>query len=118
MGVFIFIVALVLVFLFWFTFTTFFHYYRLQDISGSTELDRLSHELESRDDCVYGSVTAGNNVYGSEVVQNVLSALAVDAKMGPKGVFSDTEGDQRIPRIVLVPYDSRTNAEHGTSPLF
>lgn len=80
-------------------------------------MDRLSHELESRDDCVYGSVTAGNNVYGSEVVQNVLSALAVDAKMGPKGVFSDTEGDQRIPRIVLVPYDSRTNAEHGKSYL-
>jgi len=90
-----------------------------QGTSSAAELDHLAHELESREDCAYGTVTSGDNIYGSEVVQNILFAHKNGAngevshsKEVKEGLFAP-ETEANVPKIVFVPYDSRANAEYG-----
>ncbi len=103
----------------------------LQGTTQAAELDRLTSEMQHHEDCTYGTVTAGDNIYGSEVVQNVLNAYHKEDKEekdsvvgGKEGVFEGAkganngaeiveEGDATVPKIVFAPYDSRATAEFG-----
>jgi hypothetical protein len=98
-----------------------------QATAQAAQLDRLVHELDNHEECVYASVTTADTIYGSEVVHNLLRTATQAASGGgdkKKNKDKDKETDfldaggadgasGQVPQIVLVPYDSRTTAEHG-----
>lgn len=86
--------------------------------------------MQHHEDCTYGTVTSGDNIYGSEVVQNVLNAYHKEGKEDKDSVVGGKEGlfegakapsivaaevgeEDAVPKIVFVPYDSRATAEFG-----
>mmetsp|Transcript_29274 Transcript_29274/g.58426 ORF Transcript_29274/g.58426 Transcript_29274/m.58426 type:complete len:787 (-) Transcript_29274:10-2370(-) len=111
---------------------------RLKLLSGiqkgnrASHLDRMLHELDNSEECVYASLTTADTVYGSEVVHNLLRTstgkagielegedLDVTAHTTAAAITSGAGGaaeEQGInaPKIVFVPYDSRTTAEYET----
>lgn len=69
--------------------------------AGYTSTDYVTNLLKNKRECRFLSITNGDNVYGSEVVANVLSYAADKTTRTP-------------PDMLLAPLDSRNFAEHGT----
>ena len=47
-------------------------FFSAQATAQAAQLDRLIHELDNHEECIYASVTSADTVYGSEVVHNLL----------------------------------------------
>ena len=85
--------------------------------------------MQNREECSWAAVGSANNIYGSEVVENILHSAAAFPTTttdtgnngsgmraaGSTGVnTADNTGIlEAVPGIIFLPYDSRTTAEHG-----
>lgn len=71
--------------------------------AGYTATDYVTNLLKNKRECRFLSITNADNVYGSDVVANVLN-YSVD---------KDSKGRKTPPDMLLSPLDSRNFAEHG-----
>jgi hypothetical protein len=69
--------------------------------AGYTTTDYVLNALLARKECKWVSATNGDNAYGSEVVERILSA-------------SHAPGSAKQPDMLLLPMDSRNFADQGT----
>jgi hypothetical protein len=68
--------------------------------AGYTTTDYVLNALLARKECKWVSATNGDNAYGSEVVERILSA-------------SHAPGSTKLPDMLLLPMDSRNFADQG-----
>lgn len=68
--------------------------------AGYTATDQALRLVQKHSQCKWLSITNGDNVYGSEVFQNILGVKPL-------------RETQRIPDVILSPLDSRNYADQG-----
>lgn len=68
--------------------------------AGYTSTDYVTNLLKNKRECRFLSITNADNVYGSDVVANVLN-------------YSVDKVTKTPPDMLLAPLDSRNFAEHG-----
>jgi hypothetical protein len=69
--------------------------------AGYTPTDYVFKQILQREDCRWLSATNADNIYGTNIVENVRSTLG---KLKPR---------EAIPDMILTPLDSRNFAEQG-----
>ena len=69
--------------------------------AGYTTTDYVLEKLLQKPECKWVSATNGDNAYGSEVVERVLSV-------------SPLQGSNSHPDMLLLPMDSRNFADQGS----